>query len=249
MTASMRLKEYSAQLASLVLIILGWEIAAQTMNTNALPPASTVFATLGGLVADGDAFGPLFSTLLRTVLGFVLGFLLGTSYGIFAATFKTFDELTKWLIQIAIFTPTLILIFLFLVAIGRTNFTVIILIALVVMPMIGTYIRDALKDFDPDLEGMAVSYKVPLHQRVTGMYLPFLIPPMLAAGRIGFTLSWKVAFLAEIFGFPNGLGWQVRQTYQIYNVAGLLAWLCLFIITLIAIEQLMRFVERRVVTW
>jgi NitT/TauT family transport system permease protein len=72
---------------------------------------------------------------------------------------------------------------------------------------------------------------------------------MLAAGRIGFTLAWKVAFLSEIFGFPNGLGWQVRSSYQIYNVSALLGWLMLFILTLLAAEQLTRLVERRIVKW
>ena len=162
---------------------------------------------------------------------------------------RTFDDLSKWLLQIAMFTPTLILIFLFLVIFGRTSFTVILLIGLVVLPVVGTYIRDSLRDFDHELEGMAASYKAPLRQRVTEMYLPFLIPSMLAAARIGFTLSWKVGFLAEIFGFSNGLGWQVRTSYQIYDVAKLLAWLMLFIFTLLVIEQLMRYAERRVVKW
>ena len=244
-----RLKEHSAQVASLVVIILGWEIAARILDTSALPPASAAFATLADLVESGRAFGPLGSTLFRTAAGFALGFVLGCAYGISSALSRTFDELTKWLIQIAIFMPTLILIFFFLVALGRTNLTVIVLIGLVVLPVVGTYVRDALRDFDAELDGMAASFKAPVRQRVTGMYLPFLIPSMLAAGRIGFTLAWKVAFLSEIFGFPDGLGWEVRSSYQIYDVAKLLAWLCLFILTLIAIEQLMRFAERRIVRW
>ncbi|SLN75553.1 ABC transporter permease [Roseisalinus antarcticus] len=244
-----RFKEYSAQIASLIIILLGWEISALIMDTRALPPASESFADLVQLIRTGDAFGPLGSTLFRTTCGFALGFVMGCSYGIAAVLSRTFDDLSKWLLQIAMFTPTLILIFLFLVIFGRTSFTVILLIGLVVLPVVGTYIRDSLRDFDEELDGMAASYKAPLRQRVFEMYLPFLIPSMLAAGRIGFTLSWKVGFLAEIFGFSNGLGWQIRTTYQIYDVAKLLAWLSLFILTLLVIEQMMRFAERRVVKW
>lgn len=243
------IREHSAQVASLVLILLIWEVAAIIMDTRALPPATASFAELVELVKTGDAFGPLGSTLFRTTTGFALGFVLGCAYGIAAVLSRDFDDVTKWLLQIAIFTPTLILIFLFLVIFGRTNFTVILLIGLVVFPVVGTYIRDSLRDFDEDLEGMAISYKAGLRQRVIEMYLPFLIPSMLAAGRIGFTLSWKVGFLAEIFGFSSGLGWQVRSAYQIYDVAKLLAWLWLFIMALIVIEQLARYAERRFVKW
>ncbi|RAH99004.1 hypothetical protein DLJ53_25600 [Acuticoccus sediminis] len=244
-----RLTAYSAQIASLVFIVIVWAIASAVVNMSALPSPFAVFGTLADLVASGRAFEPLGNTLGRTILGFVLAILLGTTYGIAAALSRTFAELTRWLLQIAIFTPTLILIFLFLISLGRSNGTIILLIGLVVMPVVGTYIRDAMGDFDDDLSGMARSYHVGLWQRVTGMYLPFLIPPLLAAGRIGFTLSWKVAFLSEIFGFPNGIGWQVKTSYDIYNIQTLLAWLMLFIIVLLVVEQLMRLAERTFVKW
>jgi NitT/TauT family transport system permease protein len=84
---------------------------------------------------------------------------------------------------------------------------------------------------------------------VTGVYIPFLVPPMLAAGRIGFSLSWKVAFLCEVFGFPGGLGWEVRASYRVYDMTALLAWLLVFIITLLLVEQVIRIAERALVRW
>lgn len=244
-----RARELSTQLSSLLLIVLAWGVAAAALDTSALPSPVAVFDRLIGLVFGGGAYEPLYSTFGRTFSGFLLGFALGIAYGIGAALSRWFDELTRWLLQIAIFTPTLILIFLFLIAIGRTDISVIVLIGIVVLPIVGTYIRDSLKDFDPELDGMAQSFKAGLLQRVKEMYLPFLIPPMLASGRIGFTLAWKVAFLSEIFGFPNGLGWQVKTSYDIYDITTLLAWLGLFIVVLLLVEQVMRFLERRIVKW
>lgn len=244
-----RLSPYSAQIASLLLIVAAWALASDMLDIRALPSPWAAFGTLADLIASERAFGPLGETLGRTLLGFLLGIVLGTAYGIGAALSRTFYELTRWLLQIAIFTPTLILIFLFLISLGRTNLTVIVLIGLVVMPVVGTYIRDAMGDFDEDLTGMARSYKVGVAQRVKGMYLPFLIPPLLAAGRVGFTLSWKVAFLSEIFGFPNGIGWQVKTSYDIYNIELLLAWLLLFIFVLLIAEQLIRLAEKAIVKW
>lgn len=238
-----------AQVASLIAILALWTLAAVVVDMRALPAPWLVFAELGNLFASGQAFGPLGETLGRTVLGFALGMVLGTGYGIAAALSPTFRELTRWLLQIAIFTPTLILIFLFLISLGRTNLTVVVLVGLVVMPVVGTYIRDAMTDFDAELSEMATSFKVGLRQRVTGMYLPFLVPPLLAAGRVAFTLAWKVAFLSEIFGFPNGIGWQVKTAYDIYNIQLLLAWLMLFIFVLLIAEQLMRLAQRRFIHW
>lgn len=243
------LQENATKLASLVLALALWEVSARLIQASGLPPASEVLPFLVELVASGEAFGPLGSTLFRTTMGFLLGFTLGIAYGVFVFLSRTFDDLSRGLFQIAVFTPTLILIFLSLVALGRTNLTVILVIGFVVTTAVGIYMRDALQDFDVDLIGMATSYKTTLWQRVRGMYLPFLIPAMLAAGRIGFTLAWKVAFLSEVFGFSEGLGWQVRNSYTIYDMTALLAWLTLFVVTLLLIEQLIRLTERTVVKW
>ncbi len=242
-------KERVFQASSLVALVAVWELLARALDVSALPPPTQVVVVLYDLLADGTAFGPLASTLRRTVLGFLLGFGAGVLYGIVVYVYPRFGDVSRGLFDIAMFTPTLVIIFLGLIMLGSNDYTVVILVGFVISTNVGTYMRDALRDFDQDLVGMAVSYKAALPQRVRAMYVPYLIPPMLAAGRIGFSLAWKVAFLCEVFGFPEGLGWELRASYQIYDMPTLLAWLSLFIITLLVVEQLTRFAERSVVRW
>jgi NitT/TauT family transport system permease protein len=242
-------KERVFQASSLVALVAVWELLARALDVSALPPPTQVVVVLYDLLADGTAFGPLASTLRRTALGFLLGFGAGVLYGIVVYVYPRFGDVSRGLFDIAMFTPTLVIIFLGLIMLGSNDYTVVILVGFVISTNVGTYMRDALRDFDQDLVGMAVSYKAALPQRVRAMYVPYLIPPMLAAGRIGFSLAWKVAFLCEVFGFPEGLGWELRASYQIYDMPTLLAWLSLFIITLLVVEQLTRFAERSVVRW
>lgn len=242
-------KERILQAASLVALIGVWELLAQMLDVSALPPPTQVVTVLYELVADGAAFGPLASTLRRTALGFLLGFAAGVLYGIGVYASPRFGEITRGLFDIALFTPTLVIIFLGLIMLGRNDWTVVLLVGFVISTNVGTYMRDAMHDFDQDLVGMAVSYKTTLPQRARSMYVPYLIPPMLAAGRIGFSLAWKVAFLCEVFGFPEGLGWELRRSYEIYDMPTLLSWLSIFVITLLVVEQLTRVAERSVVKW
>jgi len=244
-----RTKERVFQASSLVALVAVWELLARALDVSALPPPTQVVVVLYDLLADGTAFGPLASTLRRTVLGFLLGFGAGVLYGIVVYVYPRFGDVSRGLFDIAMFTPTLVIIFLGLIMLGSNDYTVVILVGFVISTNVGTYMRGALRDFDQDLVGMAVSYQAALPQRVRAMYVPYLIPPMLAAGRIGFSLAWKVAFLCEVFGFPEGLGWELRASYQIYDMPTLLAWLSLFIITLLVVEQLTRFAERSVVRW
>lgn len=243
-------KERSFQLLSLVFITVAWEVAARAVGMgDTYPPPSRVAPEVLDLVSSGDLWGPLLGTLQRTTTGFAVAFAIGIAYGILTYVSPRFDEYTRGLFNISMFAPTLIVIFVGLVMIGRTFFAVVVIVALCIFAEIGTYMRDAFRNFDHELVAMSDSYKVTTKQRVRETYLPFLIPPMLATARIGFTLAWKITFLCEVFGFPEGLGWEVRSSYRVYDMPMLLAWLTVFIVTILLVEQVIRSFERAVVKW
>lgn len=244
------LKERSLQIASLVVAVVVWAVVAAWVDlSTAIPPPTEVFVELKDLVLSGDAWGPLAATLGRTTMGFVLGFALGVAYGVLVHAFPAVGDYSRGVFNLAMFAPTLIIIFLGLTMLGLNNMTVVLIVGFAISTDVGVYIRDAFRSFDTEIDDMARSYKAPFRQRLTGVYIPFLVPPMLAAGRIGFSLSWKVAFLCEVFGFPGGLGWEVRASYRIYDMTSLLAWLLVFIITLLLVEQVIRMTERALVRW
>ena len=244
------LKERSLQLLSVISLVVLWQLTAMIVDSSALPPPLVVAGELWTLVEEGEAFAPLYSSLLSTVLGFVLGFLAGFLYGVVANLSPWFEAMSSGLFNVALFTPTLIVIFLGLIMLGHDNrLTVVLVVAFSIFTTVGTYIRDALRELDAEIIAMAASFKVTLPQRLKDVYVPHLIPPMLGAGRIAFSMAWKVAFLAEVFGYPEGLGWRVRSAYTIYDMPGLLAWLSVFVIAILLVEQLTRMLERAVVKW
>lgn len=243
-------KERTFQVASLVFILVVWEIMARLVGLgDTYPPPSRVAPDFIDLFRDGDVWGPLLGTLQRTFSGFLVAFIVSIAYGILTHVSPRFDAYTRGLVGISLFAPTLIVIFLGMVMIGRTFAAVVAVVSICIFAEIATYMRDAFRNFDDELVSMSRSYKVATRQRVSHMYLPFLVPPMLATSRIGFALAWKITFLCEVFGFPEGVGWEVRSSYRVYDMPMLLAWLAVFIVTLLVIEQCVRALERGVVKW
>lgn len=243
-------KEYGLQAFSLLLVVILWEWVSRTLGTTALPPPSSVAGEVIELFASQRVYGALWSTLLSTSLGFAVAFIGGIVYGIAAYAWPRVHDISTILFQAVLFAPTLILVFLALVMLGNDNRVAVVVVGgFVGFPFVGVYIRDALGDLDQDILNMAASFNVNPLQRIREIYLPYLAPPMLAAGRVGFSLVWKVTFLAEAFGFPEGLGWQVRSSYTTYDMGALLAWLVIFIGALLIIEQGTRMIERFTVEW
>ena len=248
-----------AQVGSLVVLVGVWwliSIAVQVLRVvqitdepNLIPTPVDVLPRLIDLITTGRFIGPLVESLTRTAVGFGSGFIAGVALGITTAKLRGFAVTTTPLLNVILFAPTLVIIYLGIVMIGVHIVSIAIITTLVVAPNIAIYMRDVMGDFDQEVLDMADSFRVSQRQRITDLYLPYLVPPMLASARIGFSMSWKVVMLSEVFGFPGGLGFQIRSSYTIFDLGQLIAWLAIFVVSLLVIEQFIRLTEQRLVKW
>lgn len=243
------MRNQSAQLLSLVAVIGAWALMSTVISGGIFPGPAQVAPALGQLLVTGEFLDPLLQSLSRTAVGFLVGFGAGVAIGIAAAKSPWFSLTASPLLNIALFAPTLVVIFLGVAILGTQWLSIAVITGIAVAPNVAIYMRDVMRDFDPELVDMADSFRVPTRLRVRDLYLPYLVPAMLAAARIGFSMSWKVIMLAEVFGFPGGLGFKIRINYTVYDLTTLLAWLSIFVLALLIIEQLLRVSERRLVVW
>jgi NitT/TauT family transport system permease protein len=62
-------------------------------------------------------------------------------------------------------------------------------------------------------------------------------------------MAWKVEALTEVFGASTGVGFMIRKAYQEFQVADMLAWTALFIVTMVLIERGLAHLESRFFAW
>ncbi|MFQ5987970.1 MAG: ABC transporter permease [Dehalococcoidia bacterium] len=242
-------KERGLQLLSLLILVLGWAAVSLVIGTNLVPPPNEVFPTAWERVISGEFRVPLFSSLQRLSIAFLLTMLAGTALGIATARLEKFGTMSEALFTIIMTTPSLVIIFAAMMILGQKDSTIILAATLIVAPFVAVPMRDAMKDIDQDILGMADSFKAGALRRVTDVYIPYLIPPLLATSRIGFSLTWKMVIISEIFGFTSGIGWRIAQDYFRYNMESLIAWVVIFVAVVLVAEQLLRTFERTVVKW
>ena len=243
------IKERGVQLLSLILLVLAWGAASLFVGEHILPPPTAVFPVAWELVVSGAFAEPLFASLYRLLLGFILALSLGIAVGIASAQLLRLGTAAIAMLTIIMSIPSLVIIFVAMIMLGQTDLTIVLIAGLIVFPFITVPVRDAMKDIDQDILGMADSFKVSTLRKVVDVYIPYLIPPILAASRICFSLSWKMVVLSEVFGFGSGIGWKISLAYFQYDLKGLIAWMLIFVVIILLIEQTIRISERRVVKW
>jgi NitT/TauT family transport system permease protein len=73
---------------------------------------------------------------------------------------------------------------------------------------------------------------------------------MAASARSGLALIWKIVLVAELLGRSDGIGFQLNLFFQLFDVAGILAYAFAFIIVVQILEiGVLQPIERRVNRW
>ena len=120
-------------------------LAQQLLAVNVAPSGAHWFGTdpLGRDVLSRIIVGArdiLIITPLATIIGTVLGTALGLAMGYFGGTF---DLLASRLVEAVLALPSFIIAFLFLVAVGASTTTLIVVIGFVFTPLIARTVRAA----------------------------------------------------------------------------------------------------------
>jgi NitT/TauT family transport system permease protein len=225
--------------ASILLLLVIWQIAAlNAANPRLMPAPLTVFSVLIREIVRGELPYHLGITLLRVAASFALAMSIGVVIGFVMGRSQLIDRLgSPWLLFF-LNLPALVVIILAYIWIGLVESAAILAIALNKIPNVAVTIREGSRALDPGLLEMAEVFRVPRLRTLREIVLPQLYPYLAAAARSGLALIWKIALVVELLGRSNGVGFQLGVYFQLFDVAGILAYALAFIAVVQMIEWL-----------
>lgn len=225
-----------ARMVSLLAFLALWAFAAEVFGARTLPGPAAVFAVARHEWADGALPAALAATLCRVVAAFGLAMGLGTILGYAMGRWRRLDHFADaWLILL-INIPALVIIILAYVWFGLTEGAAIGAVALTKLPTVITMVREGVRVLDPGLAAMARVYRFDRWTVISAVVLPQLQPYLAAAARNGLSLVWKIVLVVELLGRPNGVGFELHSRFQLFDVAGLLAYALTFSAVMLALE-------------
>ncbi len=238
------------RLASLVLLILTWYVAALMAGERMLPGPIAVFAAIVEEARSGALFLHLVATLARVLLAFALAMIVGTAIGLLMGRVILADRLgDPWLV-VLLNLPALVVIVLAYVWGGLTEIAGIAAVAINKLPNTIVTVREGARALDPGLDEMARVFAMPRWKTFRHVVLPQLGPYIAAAGRSGLSLVWKIVLVVEFLGRPNGIGFEIGIAFQLFDVTRILAYALVFVGVMLVIETLLvQPLERHAARW
>ena len=239
----------------IVIVIVLYELlAVERDRPRIFPEVGSIWESITNIIKGegqlGSAYAQILYTTFRLLTAFAIAFLGGITIGIAAGRNKTVFSFVENLVWIFMAVPSVVWVFLFAVGLGLSPGVPIGAVAVLLAPQFIVLVGEGAKSVPADLVEMARSYKVGTRDRLTGLFLPFLTPYILAASRTGFATAVKVMLIAEVIGQPNGIGFEVSYWYGKLFMGPILAWGITMMVLGILVDILVFGpIERRISAW
>lgn len=235
---------------SLLGFFITWQIIAELLAQPLLPAPSVVLMSLWQHLTQGDLLYQLGITLGRVGTSFLIAMAVGTAFGILMGRSRRLDAGLDGILVLALNLPALVTIFLCYIWFGLTDVAAVIAVALNKIPTVVVTVREGARAVDQSLMEVAVAFRVPRLRTFRRVYLPQLLPYLMAAARSGLALIWKIVLVVELLGRSNGVGFKLGTYFQFFDITSILAYTLAFAAVVLAVESiLMRPVERRLTKW
>lgn len=235
---------------SFVALIAIWQLSATLADSRMLPPPWTVLVVLAEALADGELLFHVGITLARVAASFVIAMMIGVAVGIAMGRSKPLDRFfDSWLV-LFLNIPALVTIILCYVWFGLIEVAAVAAVAINKIPNVVVTLREGARALDRDYLEMAQVFRLGRVTTLRQVILPQLFPFLMVAARSGLALIWKIVLVVELLGRSNGVGFQLHLFFQLFDVAGILAYTIAFIVVIQCIELcLLQPLERRANQW
>ena len=221
---------------SLTGFVAAWYLAAGAAESRVLPGPAVVLGVFLEHTASGELPYHVGVTLLRVAVSFFLAMVIGVALGIAMGRSAILDRLFDSWLLLFLNLPALVTIILCYVWFGLVEAAAVLAVAVNKIPNVVVTLREGARALDPSLTEMAEAFRLPRAKVLRHIVLPQLLPYLMAAARSGLALIWKIVLVVELLGRSSGVGFQLQVYFQLFDVAGILAYAFGFMVIILAIE-------------
>jgi NitT/TauT family transport system permease protein len=210
--------------APFVLIALAWQVASAFFPPFLFPSLIDVFARVIDIVTTWSQFSSVLATASRIIGGLAGAFFLGAILGLAIYNFRAADRLMTPMLIFFQGIPALSWVVFAIIWFHGVEFRIIFIMIMTTLPAFTFQVVGALRGMNKDLSEMVMSFRPTRNKYFTTMVLPSVLPEIVTAWKVNLGNASRVVVVAELVGSSGGVGFQLLQQQQLFDMVGALAW-------------------------
>lgn len=233
-----------------LLLLVAWQLLAMAFPGRLFPTPIDVAVELWKDTVDGKLVSDMGKTLRRAAVAFTIAMAIGIAFGIAFGRNRIADRLFSTWVIVGLNLPAVVIAIVLYIWLGLNEFALILAVIINKVPLVITTIREGVRSFSPEFDELGRAFRMPFGRRLRLIFVPQLMPYVLAAARTGLALIWKIVLVFEVIGSDGGVGFRINTMFQFFDMKGILAYTTAFILVVLVFEYwVMRPLEHYVLRW
>ena len=223
----MRRSRFLMAVLSPLLILLVWEVLVRLhiLDARFFPTPSSIIEELFVLLQGRAIYVNIGWTLQRVVIGFVLGAVPGIVLGVLLGLSPTLRDFLQPAISALYPVPKIALFPLIMIIFGVGEASKWVIVAVAVFFQVFYSTLAGVVNIDRIYLDVTSNFKASRWQTWKTIAFPGALPFIFTGCQLGFGMALIIVIIAENFGTEVGLGYQIWQSWQVFEVRDMFVYL------------------------
>ncbi len=226
-----------------------WQLAAQFSPPYLFPSLLDVGARFVGILLSPAQLADVGATVGRILAGLAGAFALGTVLAFAMGRSPALERFCAPLLTFSQGIPALSWVVFAIIWLKGIEFRIFFIMLLTTLPAFSFQLLDAFRAISKDLFEMVLSFRPTRAKLFRVLILPSVVPGILTAWKINLGNASRVVVVAELVGASGGVGYELLQQQQQFDMAGAIAWTLQLVVFVLLVQLAISLVERRLLRY
>jgi NitT/TauT family transport system permease protein len=222
-----------------------WQIASLFVPHFLFPSVPEIATRLVEIFTSWNSIGDTLATSLRILAGLAGAFVLGTVLAMPMARSASFERYVYPLLNFNQGIPALSWVVIAIIWFRGIEFRIFFIMVMTTLPAFTFQVLDAYRAMSKDLFEMTLAFRPSRTDLFRTLIWPTVLPGILTAWKVNLGNAARVVVVAELVGATGGVGYELLQQQQLFDMAGAVAWTLVLVIFVLVVQGFISLIEAR----
>ncbi len=201
-----------------------WQIASLFFPPFLFPSLVDVFKRCFDILVSWSQLSDVLATVGRILAGLAGAFIAGVALAVAMFRSRAAHDFLSPILTLFQGIPALSWVVFAIIWFHGIEPRIFFIMVMTTLPAFTFQVLGALQGMSRDLMEMVMSFRPTRAKLFRTMIIPAILPDILTAWKVNLGNASRVVVVAELVGATGGVGYELLQQQQLFDMAGALAW-------------------------
>src|ERR1700755_562724 len=201
-----------------------WQVSSLFFPPFLFPSLVDVFKRCIDILTTWNQLADVLATVRRILAGLAGAFIIGVLLAVLMVRSRMVNDFLSPILTLFQGIPALSWVVFAIIWFHGVEPRIFFIMVMTTLPAFTFQVLAALQGMARDLTEMVMSFRPTRLQLFRVLIVPAILPDILTAWKVNLGNASRVVVVAELVGATGGVGYQLLQQQQMFDMAGALAW-------------------------